>query len=220
MTFPIFHSRSRTEKRSDTMTATVRFFLLLCALLVPTSTCFFQTLSLEEQEIEVTTNPYCSNAETKEASACSVQHLLSPHLLITHTYPTQHDTFMNIRHPKIFTQPVPVYTMKQPARLNPGQLQFDLVLVRDLASHENIYEIPINVEKAMDSWFPGYSWTPIVFLCGNGSQQHVGWKFTSNNHDGSYFYALLVTVDERRQQDPIHVGGFKAAVWMMERIMT
>jgi hypothetical protein len=29
-----------------------------------------------------------------------------------------------------------------------------------------------------------------------------------------------VQVDERRQHDPILVRGFKAAAWMMERIMS
>ena len=205
---------------SVTMTA-LRFLLLLCVALalLPISSGFFQTLSLEENEIEVTTNPHSFHEECDTFAACSVQHLLSPHLLITHTFPTQQDTFLYIRSAKVFTWPIPVYTMKQPARLNPGQLQFDIVLVRDLASHEKVYETPVDPRASTDSWFPGYSWTPIVYYCSSDSYQHVGWKFIANSGD-SKFYALLVNVDEQRQQDPIRVGGFKTAALMMEQIMT
>lgn len=198
------------------MTVLRLLFLVLCTTLLAPSSAYFYTPSLEEQEIQVTTNPHCNKEET---AACSVDHLLSPHLLIPYTLPTQQDTFLTIRHAKVFTQPVPVYTMKQPARLNPGQLQFDIVLVRDLATRKHVYEVPVDPKASMDSWFPGYFWTPIAHHCADGgSYQHVGWKFARD--DGDTFYALLVNVDERRQQDPIHVGGFKAAAWMMERIMT
>ena len=186
------------------------FLLVLFTTLFTKSSGLVYRSSLEEQEIEVTTNPYGPGAE----SCSSVQNLLSPHLLMTQTLPTQMDTFRKIRHAKVLTQPVPVYTMQQPERLSPRQLSFDLVLVRDLASHEQVHVVPVDPEKGMDSWFPGYSWEPLVHDCG-GSYQHVGWKFTSND---SSFYALLVHVDERRQKNPIRVGGFQAAGWMLQGI--
>jgi hypothetical protein len=47
----------------------------------------------------------------------------------------------------------------------------------------------------------------------------MGWKFAQDS--GETFYALLVQVHEWCQHDPILVGGFKAAAWMMmEHIMS
>ena len=195
-----------------------RFLLLLCTILVQHSLGYFYNPSLEEKEIEVATNPHVPLQDAATEPGCTVQHLLSPHLLITNTLPTQQDTFLRIRNAKVFTQPVPVYSMQQPARLNPGQLQFDIVLVRDLASHSNVYETPVSPHASTDSWFPGYSWTPIVHYCSSqeGGYKHVGWKFVGSS--GDKFYALLVNVDERRQKNPIAVGGFKAANWMMNAL--
>lgn len=219
-------SRGRNEFRSKNLLllftmAALRFLLLVCTILVPNNGVVAYYHSLEEKEIEVTTNPYAG----ENAVCSSVQNLLSPHLLMVEVLPTQPDTFLNVRHAKVFTQPVPVYKMQQPARLNPGQFQFDMVLVRELASHTNVYEIPVaDPQKALDSWFPGFSWTPIVHHCGDtrsgddggGDYQHVGWKFASTN--GETFYALLVQVDERRKKNSIAVGGFKAAEWMLRGI--
>jgi hypothetical protein len=204
------------------MAAPFFFFLVLCTILPFPSSAYIYSPSLEEQEIEVTTNPHIFQDERGAPPLCSldVQHLLSPHLLMTHLVPTQQDTFLNIRHAKVFTQPVPVYTMKQPARLNPAELKFDLVLVRDLMTHDGVMEIPVDLQASMDSWFPEHHWTPIVHKCtsSDAPYQHVGWKFARDS--GETFYALLVQVDERRQHDPILVRGFKAAAWMMERIMS
>ena len=221
------------------------FLLLLCTIAVAQSLAFFQP-SLEEQEIEVTTNPHDKSASNDNhdlnSSLSVVQDLLSPHLLLRHILPTQPDTFVRIRHAKVLTQPVPVYTMQQPARLNAEQLQFDMVLVRDLASHQHVRQVAVaNVQASRDSWFPGYAWNPIIVAipqqeegnkqeegaptCQDGIRyQHVGWKFTAvtaaeaGDEKNDVFYALLVNVDERRVRDPIYVGGFTAAQWMVNAI--
>ena len=140
------------------MTTLCLFFLVLCTLLPSPLSAYIYSPSLEEQEIEVTTNPHIFQDEVKGTPplCLSVQHLLSPHLLMTHTLPTQQDTILNIRHAKVFTQPVPVYTMKQPARLNPSELKFDFVVVHDLMTKDGVVEIPVDPQASMDSWFPGF----------------------------------------------------------------
>jgi hypothetical protein len=129
---------------------------------------------------------------------------------------TQVDTFQEIKYAKILSVPVPIYRMKQPHRLSLAEYGFSLVLVRDLAtSHANIHEMPVERERALDSWFVGYMWTPIVYVCSkNNSNLHIGWKFTSvneNNNGGNneFFYALIIDMNKRQKTG-----------WMVTHIMT
>ena len=129
---------------------------------------------------------------------------------------------------KVLTVPVPVYSMKQPARLSEAQLEFQLVLVKELGQSTGIQEVPFPMEKAMDSWFPGYYWAPLVLSCGenNNNWQHVGWKFTALHDNGgnsnrfSHFYALIVQIDTKKQAQALRIGGFKAPGWMVAAVLS
>jgi transposase InsO family protein len=75
--------------------------------------------------------------------------------------------------------------------------------------------MPVERERALDSWFMGYMWTPIFYGCSkNNSNLHIGWKFTSvneNNNGGNneFFYALIIDINK----------GQKTG-WMVTHIMT
>lgn len=169
--------------------------------------------SLEKNEIEVIPNPHV----TQQDMACitALQHLLQPYLLLTKSPIITHDdTFQDITFAKVLTYPVPIYHMKQPYRLSTNELDFSMVLVRDLATHVNVHETPVDPEKARDSWFVGTMWTPIVYKCAS-SVQHVGWKFTNvNGDDSNSFYALLVNVNKRKTDSMIQIGSLQAPGWM------
>ena len=129
---------------------------------------------------------------------------------------TQVDTFQEIKYAKILSVPVPIYRMKQPHRLSLTEYGFSLVLVRDLATqHAKIHEMPVERDQALDSWFVGYMWTPIVYECSkNNSNLHIGWKFTSvneNNNGGNneFFYALIIDMNKRQKTG-----------WLVTHIMT
>jgi hypothetical protein len=197
----------------------VRFFFAVLLVFLPFAT---SLLSLEEIEIEVIPNPH--------AQACASRRLdglWEPYHLITKPLPTQEDTFRELVYRKVLTVPVPVYRFKQPARLSPSQLEFQIVLVKDLshAARAVIHESPVELERAMDSWFLGYFWTPLVMSCGDEDWQHVGWKFTAleDNHALSpqHFYALMVNMDEKDESTQgIRIGGFKAPGWMVTAIIS
>jgi hypothetical protein len=199
-----------------TMLPSVRFFLALL-LILPFAT---SLLSLEEIEIEVIPNPH--------AQACSSRRLdglLEPYHLITKPLPTQEDTFRELVYRKVLTVPIPVYRFKQPARLSASQLEFQIVLVKDLARAATglIHEAPVEQERAMDSWFLGYYWTPLVMTCGDEGWQHVGWKFTAlqGNQALPRFYALMVNMDDDEESTQgIRIGGFKAPGWMVTAIIS
>jgi hypothetical protein len=170
--------------------------------------------SVEEKEIEVIPNPHAR--ELKEVTTCgsSLQNLLQPHLIVTQPKLTQEGSLEEIFHAKVFTVPVPIYRMKQPYRISTAELQFDLVLVRDIPAKESIRFASVDPVKSKDSWFPGFSWTPIVHQCA-GDYQHVGWKFEADS--GDFFYALLVQVDPRKKEYVV-IESLPAANWMIAAI--
>ena len=175
--------------------------------------------SLEEKEIEVISNPHDRDQET--SCSASLQLLLQPHLLLLKPKIPQPDTFQDITFAKVLTVPVPVYRMKQSYRISVDELEFSIVLVRDLATHVNIYETPVDPNRARDSWFVGTMWTPIVYKCSN-SIQHVGWKFTSVNgtDNNDLFYALVVNINKRETNNVIQIGTLQAPGWMAALVMT
>jgi hypothetical protein len=63
-------------------------------------------------------------------------------------------------------------------------------------THDGVVGIPVDPQASMDSWFPGYHWTPIVHKCtsSDAPYQQMGWKFAQDS--GETFYALLVQVHE------------------------
>jgi hypothetical protein len=195
-------------------------FLMLFLLMLSCSEALF---SLEEKEIEVIPNPHAAGASACAAGR-SLDGLLEPYHLITKPMATQPDTFQELAFRKVLTVPVPVYRMKQPVRLSEAQLEFQLVLVKDLAKagKASIRESPVDKERAMDSWFPGYYWTPLVMTCTEGAWQHVGWKFTALNEsqDLPHFYALMVSIDEEEKTNGVRIGGFKAPGWMVTAIIS
>ena len=185
--------------------------LLLLAVLACHSNAFVVPVA-EEQEIEVIPNPHAH-----KGGACSgepLEQLLEPNQLILSPMVTQADTFQELTYAKVLTVPVPVYAMKQPARLSEAQLPFQLVLVKELSARaSNIHQVSVPIEQARDSWFPGYYWSPLVMQCGADSWQHVGWKFTSLNQastDYNSFYALIVQVDKKQQEQGIRIGELQS----------
>ena len=177
--------------------------------------------SVEDKGIQVIENPHGNQQE-----ACAFHRLdglLEPYHLLTKPLPTQQDTFRELVFRKVFSVQVPIYRMKQPERLSASQFQFQLVLVRDLAARgmDLIHETPVDSNQAVDSWFAGYYWTPIVMDCDEESH-HVGWKFTALQDSSTlpHFYALMVNiVEEEGTLNGVFVGGLKTAGWMANKIV-
>jgi hypothetical protein len=192
-----------------------RFFLAVL-LFLPIVNALF---SLKERDIEVIPNPH-----GQACSSRSLDGLLEPYHLITKPITTQADTFQELVYRKVMSVPIPIYRMKQPERLSGAQLEFQLVLVKDLARAGKalIHETPVEREQAMDSWFPGYYWTPLVMACSEAGWQHVGWKFTAvqGSQTLQHFYALMVHMDEEESTQGIRIGGFKAPGWMVTAVMS
>lgn len=175
--------------------------------------------SPEEKEFEVIPNPY----DTDTTCFPNLDGFLEPYYLLTKPLLTQPDTFQELSYAKIMSVPVPVYRMQQPARISEKQLEFQLVLVKDLSSSSkaSIQAVPVDFEIAKDSWFPGYYWSPLVMSCGSNGVQHVGWKFTALDKHAElpHFFALMVHIDDRSKQEiEIRIGGFKAPGWMARQI--
>lgn len=180
-------------------------------------------LSVEENEIEVISNPHdlqpCSTVSN------NLDTLLEPYHLLTKPLQTQADTFLNIKFRKVLTVPIPVYQMKQPGRISEAELEFDLVLVKDLtkAGMTMIREVTVNYELAGDSWFPGYHWAPIVMSCDGNQWQHVGWKFTAGEQNVQtlpHFYALMVQLKDDESADNIaQIAGFRAPGWIASALL-
>eukprot|EP00543_Licmophora_paradoxa_P000503 CAMPEP_0202445182 /NCGR_PEP_ID=MMETSP1360-20130828/4058_1 /ASSEMBLY_ACC=CAM_ASM_000848 /TAXON_ID=515479 /ORGANISM="Licmophora paradoxa, Strain CCMP2313" /LENGTH=149 /DNA_ID=CAMNT_0049061365 /DNA_START=205 /DNA_END=654 /DNA_ORIENTATION=- len=147
---------------------------------------------------------------------------------------TQPDSFQAMSYAKVMSVPIPIYHMKQPNRISTLELEFQLALVKDLtmAGKSLVYESPVPMERAIDSWFTGYYWTPILMSCGaagvdaegtSGGYQHVGWKFTSLDEQEStlpFFYALMIKRDDKKKSNGVHIGGFRAPGWMAHAIVT
>lgn len=171
----------------------------------------------EAKEIEIVENPHADPQQTG-CSRAALDSLLEPAHLIVHPMATQQDTFQDLLYAKVLTVTVPVYRVKQPERLSPSELQFQLVLVRDLSriGESTVLEVPVDQASARDSWFLGYEWAPLVMECAEGDYHHVGWKYDSltNNQEMPHFYALMVEIHQRERVAEVLVGGSKAPMWM------
>lgn len=170
------------------------------------------TFVTNDNEIEVIPNPY-GHSKSSACASIALQELLQPNQLIITPMQAQPDTLQEVTYLKVFTVPIPIYSMKQPIRISEAELKFHLVLVKSiLPSAENlIHEHPVPMVKAMDSWFPGYYWTPIMMSCGKGdSFEHVGWKFTSvdGNAETPHFYALMVQTENKEKAPGLRIAGF------------
>lgn len=205
------------------------FLVLVLLSLVTSSSNGFLVSVADDQEFDVIANPH---AETVCSGGALLDALLEPYQLIIKPMVTQADTFQELSYAKVLTVPVPVYTMKQPERLSAAQLNFQLVLVKGLSAGTAnlIQEVPVPMEHAVDSWFPGYYWTPLIMACGgNDNFQHVGWKFTAidnqdttTNHNNNnllpHFYALMVQMNHKEKTQGLRIGGFRAPGWMVETV--
>jgi hypothetical protein len=202
-------------------TTMFKYPLVLVFFLLASFSDAFMVSVAEEQELEVISNPH-----SQPATGCGarVDTLLQPNQLILHPMVTQADTFQELIYAKVLTVPVPVYSMKQPARLSAAELPFHLVLVQELGSRPShpIQTVPVPMEQARDSWFPGYFWAPLVMQCGENHWQHVGWKFTSLSEDSRYshFYALMVQLDTKQTTQALRIGGFQAPGWMVAAVLS
>lgn len=197
---------------------------LIC--LLQQSKAYVQSRS-EEQEFEVIPNPHDISSFSNEGASLNLDHLLEPYYLITQPLVTQEDTFQELTYAKVLTVPVPIYRMKQPARLSSAELEFQLVLVKELsaAGRVHIQPIAVDITKAQDSWFPGYYWNPLTMLCQEtNTWKHVGWRFTAldaSTSDLSHFYALLVQMEHSEKEGlGVRIGGFRVPVWMAAPILS
>lgn len=231
--------------------------LLVVTSQLPGSCDAFLVSTAEDQDIEVIANPHqqandngggtCFAGSTRAGTGMMLDKLLEPYQLIVTPMITQPDSLQEMSYAKILTVPVPVYKMKQPTRISAAELEFQMVLVKGLGggapASRRIQEVPYPMEQAMDSWFLGYYWTPLVMSCDGGDDdddgehwQHVGWKFTAvpqnlvaddpNNDNNKkkkgklpHFYALMVQMDETKSREDVRVGGFKAPGWMVGAVL-
>ena len=207
------------------MTSLPIFLVLVLLLSLATPSNGFLVSVADDQEIEAIANPSLPDVCSGNAL---LDRLLDPFQLITKPMMTQADTFQELSYAKVLTVPVPVYTMQQSARISESQLQFQLVLVKALSpmATRAVKEVPVPMERAVDSWFPGYYWTPLIMACGGDDNwQHVGWKFTALenndvNHAFSHFYALMVHMDPKETTQSVRIGGFRAPGWMVGAVLS
>ena len=210
--------RNCSGKKLIRMKTTILLRLVLAVILLAPTCALLR--SLEEKEIDVIPNPHddANQEEVMTSCSASLQSLMQPHYLITKPImTTQVDTFQEITYAKVLSVSVPIYRMKQPRRLSSAEYGFSLILVRDLATHANVHETHVDRERALDSWFVGYRWAPIIYGCSknNSDNLHVGWKFTrrsdvnNDNNGNEFFYALLVDINKRQKTG-----------WMVAHVMT
>merc|ERR1711871_35152 len=141
---------------------------------------------------------------------------------ITAPLVTQQDTFLRsitVRHQGV---PLNIYAFRQPARLSELELPFRILPMRAI-DLTGVVEIPVAPKEAIDSWFPGYSWS-ILVCTGCGEPMHIGWKFTSPT---DHFYGLIVDYksdDEAEATGKASLGevvaeqlqiGARAPAWML-----
>mmetsp|Transcript_3688 Transcript_3688/g.8068 ORF Transcript_3688/g.8068 Transcript_3688/m.8068 type:complete len:229 (+) Transcript_3688:130-816(+) len=215
---------------------------ILVVVLLTTATNAHILSATEESEVRVIPNPHSCNQKpltstspdasySASSSSCEPSLLLSPHRIIRTPMVTQPDTLVEITHKKVLSVPVPVYHFRQPSRISDLELPFRLVLVSDIdAAPHLLREIPVPHSVAVDSWFPGYVWSPVVYSgCsddGNGPV-HVGWKFT-NPTSGEFFYALIIDAKDD-EKSGVRFGlvgalgemiavGTQAPSWMMDML--
>ena len=232
--------------------------VLMILATIPTGHAYFSN-TVEEKEIDAVGNPYhrqertdavdgkdgtegddqdFSAAATGSSGDANIHTICKPHLetlidprhLIVQTMQVQADTFLEMTEAKVFSVPIPVYRMKQPSRLSEAELEFQMVLVKDLNKYGTgiVTSVPVEMEKAADSWFPGYFWSPLVMQCGPDSDvsQHVGWKFERLARNATltlpHFYAVLVEVTKKERTNTVaagvYVGGFQAPGWMASAV--
>jgi len=147
---------------------------------------------------------------------------------------TQPDSLIEVTTRKVLSVPVPVYHFRQPARISAAELPFKIVLVSDIdtAPSNSLHAIPVDPAVAVDSWFVGYSWAPVIYSagCGSSGPVHVGWKFTNNSRGGEFFYALIVDAQDEEKTAALRVGvgalgeaiadsltiGTRAPGWMID----
>ena len=147
--------------------------------------------------------------------SCAEGMALSPHDVLRELQPTQPDTLQSIATVRYGGVDVPVYNFKQPARLNPRELPFAVVLVRPgAASGANLLPLAVEPSKAADSWFPGLAWDVLV-RADCADVVHMGWRFRGAG--GAGFDALIVAVapDDERERVLTRLDiGVPAPAWI------
>jgi hypothetical protein len=251
------------------------FFLLLMVSSLSVELCWgLVARRADDRDFEVVSNPHddtmkkkeCQNDESNNVDAitssssssssfCSsslarnsmnLDSFLEPYFLITQVIPTQADTFQKLSFVQIMSVPVPTYHMKQPARLSQLELEYQLILTKELSMNgqKSIQVVPVDdPQQANDSWFPGFFWSPLVMRQIDSSghnyyYQHVGWKFTKKTTRSGdetsllssssfstttlpYFYALMIEPKNPKEQEVVtRLSGFKAPGWMAQRIIS
>ena len=198
---------------------------LLCLFAVSVHAVDSLLIKPDEKDFQVVPNPH-----QDEVCFPNLDGFLEPHHLIMTPMTTQPDTFQEVVYAKIMSIPVPVYRMKQPTRISAAQLEFSLILVKDLSltGQKNIQVIEMDdLETQKDSWFPGYYWNPIALHCpGDNQVQHVGWKFTAldpnnnNNNNLPHFYALMIKMkNQKHEGSAISLAGMRAPGWIMTKLL-
>lgn len=140
-----------------------------------------------------------TNPHHHDGSQCSCPaQIINPKQIIANRMLTQQDTFLSLETAKIAKVPVPLYNFKQPARLNPGQLPFKILLVHEVGP--GAVALRVEDEQAQDSWFVGYQWDVLVCECEDNKVTHIGWKFNSKEDPALHFYALIVRTNEDNQR--------------------
>jgi hypothetical protein len=150
--------------------------------------------------VHVSGNPH--QAETTTA-CCPAQVLPAERLLGgAPSLARQPDTFVRVRTRQHLDRQGEVLTFRQPHRLSPRTLPFDLALVDDI-DPTGIVEVAAEPEAAADSWFPDYSWSHyVVCTAGEGTALHLGWRFTRKDPAApgpASFVALIVRADEEEE---------------------
>ena len=154
-------------------------------------------------------NPHADTTSEGSAACCPAQALPAANILplaVSSTLDVQHDTFVKLKTVKHLGREVPVYTFRQPYRLNIDMLPFDLVLIdADTVDKKGMMEVPAPPAPAQDSWFPDYAWDHFVLCVGNGagSPVHLGWRFTRKAAGAGVgpgsFIAMIVRAEEGRE---------------------
>jgi hypothetical protein len=239
----------------------MRSILLLLVVSLSVEVCWglVTRRTADDKDFEVVSNPHddtarrqCQNDDQNGdvAASCSyslarnsmnLDSFLEPYYLITQVIPTQVDTFQKLSQVKIMSVPVPTYHMKQPARLSQLELEYQLILTKELSTsgQKSIKVVQVDPREAHDSWFPGYYWSPLVMMqVDSGYYRHVGWKFTKTTTSDDdttllsssslsvsttlpYFYALMIELKGPQEQEVVtRLSGFKAPAWMAQRIIS
>lgn len=199
-------------------------------LLLTVSVCLVSCTALLQDFVAVTGNPHgsakCFTHEEPSTAAgggaaceCPAQ-ALSPQNLALDPVEPQGDTFLTVVKKKWMNFEIPVYHFKQPERLSELQLPFKVVRVKQL-DPTGIVELSVPPRMSADSWFVGYSWS--IVMCQQCQHPlHLGWRFTSNANPQDFFYALIVSYGDNKENagglaskiaGALHIG-IKAPEWM------